>query len=39
MEGIVLPNNYKMLKFAQKRGFKIHYVPGEADTVHIALQL
>jgi acetyltransferase len=39
MEGIVLPNNKKMLKFAQKRGFKIHYVPGEADTVHIALQL
>jgi acetyltransferase len=39
MEGIVLPNNYKMLKFAQKRGFKIYYVPGEADTVHIALQL
>ena len=39
MEGIVLPGNEKMLKFAQKRGFKIHYVPGEADTVHIALQL
>ena len=39
MEGIVLPSNDKMLNFAQKRGFKIHYVPGEADTVHIALQL
>jgi acetyltransferase len=39
MEGIVLPDNDKMLKFAQKRGFKTHYVKGEADTVHIALQL
>ena len=39
MEGIVLPGNEKMLKFAQKRGFKTHYVKGEADTVHIALQL
>jgi GNAT superfamily N-acetyltransferase len=39
MEGIVLPKNYKMLKFAQKRGFKIHYVTGEDDTVHIALKL
>jgi acetyltransferase len=39
MDGIVLPGNEKMLKFAQKRGFKIHYVQGEADTVHIALQL
>jgi hypothetical protein len=39
MEGIVLPGNDKMLKFAQKRGFKTHYVQGEADTVHIELQL
>jgi GNAT superfamily N-acetyltransferase len=39
MEGIVLPGNSKMLKFAQKRGFKIHFIPGEADTVHIALPL
>ena len=39
MEGIVLPGNDKMLKFAQKRGFKTHCVKGEADTVHIALQL
>jgi acetyltransferase len=39
MEGIVLPGNEKMLKFAQKRGFKTHCVKGEADTVHIALQL
>ena len=39
MEGIVLPSNDKMLKFAQKRGFKTHFVKGEADTVHIALQL
>lgn len=39
MEGIVLPGNDKMLRFAQKRGFKTHYVKGEADTVHISLQL
>ena len=39
MEGIVLPGNDKMLHFARKRGFKVHSVPGEADTVHIALQL
>jgi acetyltransferase len=39
MEGIVLPGNSKMLKFAQKRGFKSHIVAGEDDTVHIELQL
>jgi acetyltransferase len=39
MEGIVLPSNEKMLKFAQKRGFKIHSVPGEEDTVNVQLQL
>jgi GNAT superfamily N-acetyltransferase len=39
MEGIVLPSNEKMLRFAQKRGFKIHFVPGEEDTIHIRLQL
>jgi acetyltransferase len=39
MEGIVLPNNSKMLKFAQKRGFKSHLVAGEDDTVHIELKL
>ena len=39
MEGIVLPGNSKMLKFAQKRGFKSHLVEGEDDTVHIELQL
>jgi acetyltransferase len=39
MEGIVLPSNDKMLNFAQKRGFKVHTVAGEADTVHIQLQL
>jgi RimJ/RimL family protein N-acetyltransferase len=39
MEGIVLPGNSKMLKFAQKRGFKSHLVDGEDDTVHIELQL
>jgi len=39
MEGIVLPGNDKMLKFAQKRGFKSHSISGEDDTVHIELQL
>jgi hypothetical protein len=39
MEGIVLPNNSKMLKFAQKRGFKSHLVASEDDTVHIELKL
>ena len=39
MEGIVLPGNSKMLKFAQKRGFKSHSISGEDDTVHIELQL
>jgi acetyltransferase len=39
MEGIVLPGNDKMLHFAQKHGFKVHSFPGEADTVHIELQL
>ena len=39
MEGIVLPNNSKMLKFAQKRGFKSYLVAGEDDTIHIELKL
>ena len=39
MEGIVLPGNDKMLHFAQKHGFKVHSIQGEADTVHIELQL
>ena len=39
MEGIVLSSNQKMLKFARQLGFKSQRNPGEADTVHIALQL
>ena len=39
MEGIVLAGNYKMLKFARQLGFKRHHLPGEADTVHLELQL
>jgi acetyltransferase len=39
MEGIVLASNHKMLKFARQLGFKSHRNPGEADTVHIELQL
>ena len=39
MEGIVLASNHKMLKFARQLGFKSHHEPGEADTVHIELQL
>src|SRR5512133_487083 len=38
MEGIVLANNYKMLKFARQLGFKRHHLPGEADMAHIELQ-
>lgn len=39
MEGIVLASNHKMLKFARQLGFKSRHNPGEADTVHIELQL
>jgi GNAT superfamily N-acetyltransferase len=39
MEGIVLASNHKMLKFARQLGFKSHRLTGEADTVHIELQL
>ena len=39
MEGIVLASNHKMLKFARQLGFKSQHIPGEADTVYIALQL
>ncbi len=39
MEGIVLASNHKMLKFARQLGFKSRRVPGEADTVHLELQL
>jgi acetyltransferase len=39
MVGIVLASNHKMLKFARQLGFKSHHEPGEADTVHIELQL
>ncbi len=39
MEGIVLATNHKMLKFARQLGFKSHHILGEADTVHLELQL
>ena len=39
MEGIVLANNHKMLKFARQLGFKIHSNPGEAGTAYLELQL
>jgi acetyltransferase len=39
MEGIVLAGNHKMLKFARQLGFKCSHVPGEADIVHLELQL
>jgi GNAT superfamily N-acetyltransferase len=39
MEGIVFASNHKMLKFARQLGFKSRHNPGEADTVHIELQL
>ena len=39
MEGIVLATNYKMLKFARQLGCKREHIPGEADTVHLELQL
>jgi acetyltransferase len=39
MEGIVLSSNHKMLKFARQLGFKSRRNPGEADTVHLELQL
>ena len=39
MEGVVLPGNEKMIRFAQKRGFKFCSVPGEEDTIHMQLQL
>lgn len=39
MEGITLPDNDKMLKFARKNGFKIYDVPGEENIVHIQLRL
>ena len=39
MEGIVLASNHKMLKFARQLGFKSRHNPGEADTLHIELQL
>jgi len=35
----VLASNYKMLKFAKQLGFTRYRHPGEADTVHIELQL
>jgi GNAT superfamily N-acetyltransferase len=39
MEGIVLASNSKMLKFARQLGFKSYHIQGEADTVHIELEL
>ena len=39
MEGIVLAANHKMLKFARQLGFKRNRIPGDADTVHLELQL
>lgn len=39
MEGIVLATNHKMLKFARQLGFKRNRIPGDADTVHLELQL
>jgi RimJ/RimL family protein N-acetyltransferase len=39
MEGITLPDNDKMLRFARKNGFKIYDVPGEDNIVHIQLRL
>ena len=39
MEGIVLASNHKMLRFARQLGFRSHRILGEADTVHIELQL
>jgi GNAT superfamily N-acetyltransferase len=39
MEGIVLADNHKMLKFARQLGFKSRRILGEGDTVRIELQL
>jgi acetyltransferase len=39
MEGIVLAGNRKMLKFARQLGFRCYREPGEADTMHVELQL
>jgi acetyltransferase len=39
MEGIVLADNHNMLKFARQLGFRCYHNAGEADTVHIELQL
>ena len=39
MEGLVLAGNHKMIKFARQLGFRCFHLPGEADTLHIELQL
>ena len=39
MEGIVLASNHKMLKFARQLGFRCYHQLGEADVMHIELQL
>jgi acetyltransferase len=39
MDGIVLAENYKMLRFARQLGFKCRRVPGESDIVHVEVRL
>jgi acetyltransferase len=39
MEGLVMANNRKMIKFARQLGFRIHHDPGEGDTARIELPL
>lgn len=39
MEGIVLTNNHRMLKFARQLGFRRYHAPGETDVARIELQL
>lgn len=39
MAGIVLAENYKMLRFCRQLGFKCHRKSGEPDVVHVELQL
>jgi GNAT superfamily N-acetyltransferase len=38
MEGLVLPSNSRMIKFARQLGFEVHHEMSE-DAVHIELQL
>lgn len=39
MEGLVLADNHKMIKFARQLGFTVHHEPGEGDTVRVELTL